>query len=140
MPGTHGPGLAYLLEAQRIRAELEAQGMDLDPAAIRDLARARIGPPKRWVAQEPALTPKGRDILDRIAQAWDQDHRCACRRAGRFQEQHPVNATCPLQDQDQTAPEGAYMVPEISSPLPQAGLETGPDPSTVAPAGTETPD
>jgi hypothetical protein len=68
MPWVHTPELAYTLEAMRIRAELEAQGQTLDQAAIRELAHARLGPAKRWVAEELTLTPTGREILERIAQ------------------------------------------------------------------------
>jgi hypothetical protein len=74
MPWTNTPPLAYMLEALRIAKEMEDQGVILTREQALALAHARIGPPKRWVAQEPTLTPKGREILDRIVAERERSH------------------------------------------------------------------
>jgi hypothetical protein len=66
MPWSILPLLAYTLEAQTIIREMEAQGVLLTLDQAHELARARLGPPKRWVAQEPTLPPEGNQILDQI--------------------------------------------------------------------------
>jgi hypothetical protein len=66
MPWVLTPPLAYMIEAQRITRQMQAQGVVLTMDQAHELARAHLGPPRRWVAQEPELTEKGRLILDRI--------------------------------------------------------------------------
>jgi hypothetical protein len=72
VPWVYTPELAYTLEVMKIRAELAAQDQELDQDGVHALARARIGPPRRWVAREPELTPQGKAILERIAQDREQ--------------------------------------------------------------------
>jgi hypothetical protein len=66
MPWVYTPELAYTLEAIRVTKEMRAQGVDLDHDQAHALARANLGPPRKWVAEEPKLTPKGRQILEEI--------------------------------------------------------------------------
>jgi hypothetical protein len=51
-------------------------------------------------------------------------HLCACRRNGRFQEQHPANATCPEDPglDPASAPEpGTTFTPDIPAPERRRG-------------------
>jgi hypothetical protein len=66
MPWSYLPELAYSLEAQTILREMDAQGILLTLDQAHELAHARLGPSKRWVAQEPTLPPEGRVVLDQI--------------------------------------------------------------------------
>lgn len=66
MPWVLTPPLAYMIEAQRIKREMAAKGVVLTPDQARELAHARLGPERKWVAQEPVLSEEGHRILDRI--------------------------------------------------------------------------
>jgi hypothetical protein len=73
MPMTITPELAYLLEALRLAREMEARGVVLAMDQAHDLSLASLGPPVRWVAREPELTPKAREILDQIVAERERD-------------------------------------------------------------------
>jgi hypothetical protein len=73
MPMTITPELAYLLEALRLTREMEARGVVLAMDQAHDLSLASLGPPVRWLAQEPELTPKAREILDQIVAERERD-------------------------------------------------------------------
>jgi hypothetical protein len=72
MPWVLTPPLAYMLEALHITREMEAQGIVLTQDQAQALAHASLGPEREWVDQEPALTPEGRQMLDRIVAERDQ--------------------------------------------------------------------
>jgi hypothetical protein len=74
MPWTNTPPLAYLMEALRLQREMREQGVVLTRDQAHDLALASIGPPVRWLAQEPTLTEEGKEILDQIVTERERSH------------------------------------------------------------------
>jgi hypothetical protein len=54
----------YIIEGQRIKRWWAARGVALDQSQVQALAHASLGPPKRWIASEPELSPEAQQILD----------------------------------------------------------------------------
>jgi hypothetical protein len=122
MPWILTPALAYLLEAQRITREMEAQGIVLDRDQAHELARASLGPPRRWVEREPELSPEGRATLDRIVAERE-----------RARADHLA-----LAHDHHQRPRAGTTAPEVFESPNTAGLEPGSDPSGSPPApGTD---
>jgi hypothetical protein len=74
MPWVLTPPAAYLMEAQAIARELEAQGIVLTQDQAKALARAKLGPDRKWIEDEPVLSPQARQILDQIVADRAQRH------------------------------------------------------------------
>ena len=115
MPWIITPEICYWAEGRRIVDQLKAEGLDvnLTPEQVRELARASIGPPKRWVDRVPELTPEGRAVLDRLTAqnreqarasiAEGERNRAFCRDHGHH---HAANESCSYFDQRPTPEHG----------------------------------
>jgi hypothetical protein len=74
MPWVLTPPAAYLMEAQAIAREMETQGIELTRDQAKALARAKLGPDRKWIEDEPVLSPQARQILDQIVADRAQRH------------------------------------------------------------------
>ena len=118
MPWNLTPEIAYLIEARRLRLELETQDVIVDQDQAHELARASLGPPRRWVERVPSLSPELRQLLDQVAREREQGM---------------------AHDHDPAPEPSTTFRSEVLDPRARAGLEQGQG-GSAARQQQETPD
>lgn len=73
MPWLLKPPISYIMEAQRLTSELQAQGVELDQAQAQELARASLGPERYWV-EDATPSPALLLALEELATDREQRH------------------------------------------------------------------
>jgi hypothetical protein len=122
MPWILTPELAYTIEARRLRLELASRGIEVDQAQARELARASLGPPRRWVEREPVLDQAGHELLERVARERERERGMA-----------------QVQDRDPRPELHPETAEDPDPPQRERGLGRGQG-GSAAPSSGETPD
>jgi hypothetical protein len=138
MPYVYTPEVIYDMEALTIREQMQEQGIDLTRDQAMELAKAKLGPSKRWVDKIEEPTPEALAAIRRIAdeRALRPGPSTGCTGCDIGSAQHwpcTLDHRRGTADQHHTDSQSRQTAPEadvestlnISRPVDGAGLEDG---------------